>query len=295
MVILSGRAEGVDEYESDRGSVPRGNDMTLALESKSIVIIGGTTGLGLSASQACVQAGANVVVVGRNPESVERAKTKLGPSGVVMEGDAVSSETAPAAIDRALETFGRFDGLYHVAGGSGREFGDGPLHEVTDEGIKQTLELNLASLIKANRAAVQAFLEQKSTGVVLNMGSVLGWSPSSHFFATHVYSAAKSAVVGFTKSCAAYYASHGIRFNVIAPALVETPMSQRATGNSKIAQYVASKQPLEGGRTGIPADLDGAVVYLLSDSSRYVTGQVLAIDGGWTVCEGQVPSEDGRD
>jgi NAD(P)-dependent dehydrogenase (short-subunit alcohol dehydrogenase family) len=98
-----------------------------------------------------------------------------------------------------------------------------------------------------------------------------------------VYAAAKSAIIGFTKSCAAYYARENIRFNVIAPALVETPMSARAAGNEAIREFIRRKQPLDGGRMGQPEDLDAAVVYFLSDASRYVTGQVLAVDGGWAV------------
>ncbi len=265
--------------------------MRCDLTSKSIVIVGGTTGLGLSAAKACVAAGASVVIVGRNRDSAARAESELGGNGVTVVGDAIDSTTVPSAIECAKSQFGRFDALYHVAGGSGRRFGDGPLHELTDEGISQTLELNLTSLIKSNRAAVQAFLAAGSSGAVLNMGSVLGTSPAPHYFATHTYTAAKSAIVGFTKSCAAYYAGNNIRFNVLAPALVETPMAQRAVTDAKIQKYVQTKQPLDGGRVGVPEDLDAAVVFLLSDASRYVTGQTIAVDGGWTVSEGQVPDE----
>ena len=73
---------------------------------------------------------------------------------------------------------------------------------------------------------------------------------------------------------------------MIAPALVDTPMAQRAVGNDAIQQFIRAKQPLDGGRVGRPEDLDAAVVYFLSDESRYVTGQVLAVDGGWSVSEG---------
>jgi len=119
------------------------------------------------------------------------------------------------------------------------------------------------------------------------MGSVLGFSPSPIHFATHGYAATKAAAIGFTKSIASYYAKEGIRANVVAPALVETPMSDRAANNERIMGYVRSKQPLDGGRIGEPEDLDAAVLYLLSDESRYVTGQVLSVDGGWSVSEGQ--------
>jgi len=142
----------------------------------------------------------------------------------------------------------------------------------------------------SNRAAVRAFLKKKGQGgVVLNMGSVLASSPSPKFFATFAYSAAKSAVVGMTRSAAAYYAGENIRFNVVAPGLVDTPMARRAAGDEAIMDFVRTKQRLDGGRIGRGDDLDGAVVYLLSDGARFVTGQVLGVDGGWGVSEGQYP------
>jgi NAD(P)-dependent dehydrogenase (short-subunit alcohol dehydrogenase family) len=260
------------------------------LPGKVIVIIGGTTGLGLSAARACVAAGARVVVTGRNPESIATAAAALGDAGATLAGDATDSAHAPAAIALAQERFGGFHGLYHVAGGSGRRHGDGPLHEITDAGLRATLELNLHSVIYSNRAAVRQFLAQGGGGTILNMGSVLGWSPSPAFFATHTYAAAKAAIVGFTQSTAAYYAPHQIRLNVLAPALVETPMARRAAGDETILKFIATKQPLDGGRIGRPDDCDAAAVYFLSDASRFVTGQVLAIDGGWTVSEGQLPT-----
>ncbi|MBD0299055.1 MAG: SDR family oxidoreductase, partial [Nitrososphaera sp.] len=171
--------------------------------------------------------------------------------------------------------------------GSGRKFGDGPLHQITLEGWQYTLQLNLTSLMLSNRAAVQAFLEQQQPGVIVNMSSVLGFSPSPRYFATHAYAAAKAAIIGFSKSIAAHYASQNIRVNVIAPALIETPMSQRAAGDDAILQFIKTKQPLDGGRIGIPEDVDGAAVFLLSDQSKFITGQVLSVDGGWTVSEGQ--------
>jgi len=258
-----------------------------ALENKRIVIVGGTTGLGLSAAKACVGAGARVVAVGRNAESVAAASGVLGEAGRVVVGDATRAETAAAAIERAVGEFGGFDALYHVAGGSARRAGDGPLHECTEEGFEACIELNLKSLFLSNRAAVRQFLKQGGGGVVLNMSSVLAYSPSPRHFSTHAYAAAKSAAIGLTKSAAAYYAAQNIRFNVVCPALVETPMSRRAQGDEEILSFIKSKQPLDGGRIGVPGDLDAAVVFLLSDAAKFVTGQVLAVDGGWGVSEGQ--------
>lgn len=261
------------------------------LEDRSFVIIGGTTGLGLSAALAFLREGARVVVVGRNQDSVSSANMefeRIAPGrGKALPGDAIDPDTAKSAIQTCIEAHGDFHGLYHVAGGSGRRFGDGPLHEVTEEGIEKTLDLNLKSLIRSNRAAVQTFLEQGTGGSILNMGSVLGYSPSPRYFSTHIYAAAKAAIIGFTQSTAAYYATHNIRINVIAPALVETPMALRAAQDEVIQAFIQTKQPLDGGRIGCPEDLDGLAAYLLSEASRFVTGQVIAVDGGWTLSEGQ--------
>lgn len=259
------------------------------LENKVLVVVGGTTGLGLSASKAFVAAGASVIIVGRNADSAREALAVLGAKGRAVVGDATDSATAPQAIIMGIEKFGGFHGLYHVAGGSGRKMGDGPLQELSDEGWDYTLRLNLTSMMYSNRAAVRQFLKQGTGGSILNMGSVLGWSPSTRYFATHAYAAAKSAIIGFTKSCAAYYARQNIRFNVLAPALIETPMAWRAVADDKILAFIKTKQPLDGGRIGQPEDLDAAAVYLLSDGAKCVTGQVLAVDGGWCISEGQIP------
>ncbi|MFZ1527814.1 MAG: SDR family oxidoreductase [Ferruginibacter sp.] len=257
------------------------------LKNKNIVIIGGTTGLGLSAAKAFLAQGANVLVVGRHEETVAAAQIVLGKNSLAIRGDAVDPQTALAAIDTCVKQFGGFDGLYHVAGGSGRKMGDGPLHELTLEGWNKTLELNLSSLMLSNQAAVKKLLELKKPGTILNMGSVLGYSPSPKYFTTHAYAAAKSAIIGFSKSIASYYAAEGIRVNVIAPALVETPMAQRAANDHQILSFIKTKQPLDGGRIGHPDDLDGLAVYFMSDQSKFTTGQVIAVDGGWEVSEGQ--------
>lgn len=256
------------------------------LKDKKIVIVGGTTGIGLSAAKAFIGAGANVVAVGRNQESVQSAENSLGDRAHVLSGDASRPETARLAIEKSVQLFGGFDGLYHVAGGSGRKMGDGPLHELSLEGWNRTLEWNLTSLMLSNQAAVQKFLEQGGGGTILNMGSVLGFSPSPHFFSTHAYAAAKSAVIGFTKSIAAYYAKNNIRVNLVAPAVVETPMSKRAAEDEKIVSFLKKKQPLDGGRLGIPGDVDGIALFFMSDASKFVTGQIVAVDGGWSVTEG---------
>ncbi|MEM7811318.1 MAG: SDR family oxidoreductase [Planctomycetota bacterium] len=259
--------------------------------SGAYVIIGGTSGLGLSATRKVLAEGGSVVAVGRDEPSVATACDAVADGGDDrfhgFAADAVDPGTADRAVADCVTRFGRFDGLYHVAGGSGRRHGDGPVHEVTDAGVEYTLSLNLASVIYSNRAAVRCLLERGVGGSVVNMGSVLGSSPSWRHFSTAVYAAAKAGIEGLTRANAARYAADDIRFNVVAPALVDTPMAKRAVGDDAIRAFAGTKQPLEGGRVGLPGDLDGVVWLLLSEAGRYITGQTIKVDGGWSVSEGQ--------
>ncbi len=261
------------------------------LSNKHIVIIGGTSGIGLSAAQAFIRHGAKVVVVGPHPDTNQQAQDLLGAQGLVYAGDATQEETAPGAIDLCLKQWGSLDGLYHVAGGSGRRLGDGPLHEVTTEGWHKTLSLNLTSVMFSNRAAISAFLKAGKGGSILNVGSVLGYAPAPQYFATHTYATAKAAIIGLSKSAASYYAKDNIRINVLAPGLVETPMAQRAAADPAIMDYIKTKQPLDGGRIGRTQDLEEAACYFMSDYATFITGQVLAVDGGWSLSEGQISSK----
>ncbi len=258
------------------------------LKGKVILIIGGTSGIGLAAASFFIQNNARVAVVGLDDEHAERARLNLGDGGLVILGNAISEFTAVRAIETCVTKFGKLDGLYHVAGGSGRVFGDGPLHQLSLDGWQKTFELNLTSLMLSNQAAVNYFMESNSSGSILNLGSVLGIHPSKTYFQTHAYAAAKGAIISFSRSIAAYYAEYNIRVNVIAPSLVETPMSKRAAENTEIRHFIKTKQPLDGGRIAHVEDLSGAAAYFLSDLSKFTTGQVLAIDGGWSLSDGQL-------
>jgi NAD(P)-dependent dehydrogenase (short-subunit alcohol dehydrogenase family) len=131
--------------------------MSEKLAGQNFVVIGGTDGLGRSAALALINAGASVVVVGLMDESVDRAKKELGDHARVLKADATEENTAQQAIEHCISEFGGFNGLYHVAGGSGRAFGDGPLHELTLAGWNKTMEMNLTSLMLSNRAATVSY------------------------------------------------------------------------------------------------------------------------------------------
>jgi len=249
--------------------------------------MGGTTGMGLATALALKKLGACVVVVGRNQDSCDKAGVLLGDSGLAIKGDATNQQTMGDAITRAHDAYGAITGLFHVAGGSGRKYGDGPLHQMTLEGWNKTMEWNLTSVMLSNKAMVNYFRRHSIPGVILNMGSVLGYSPSPKYFVTHAYAASKSAIIGFSKSIAAYYATDNIRVNVIAPSLFITPMAKRAAEDDDILNFIRTKQPLNGGRPGTSEDIISAALMFLHPASKFITGQVLGIDGGWAISEGQ--------
>src|SRR5690606_30828426 len=134
---------------------------------------------------------------------------------VVLSLDATHEGSAEKAIQICEETWGPIHGLYHVAGGSGRRFGDGPVDQLTLDGWRATFELNLTSIMLSNRAAIRSCLKGGQKGVILNMRSVLAFSPSPVYFRTHAYAVAKSAVIAFTRSLASYYPKDNIRANVL--------------------------------------------------------------------------------
>lgn len=262
--------------------------MNARLDNKRCLIVGGTSGIGLAAARRFLQEGARLVIAGIAPEEGAEVKATLSPVGPVdfVHCDATDAVQVKGLFDRSVEFLGGLDVLYHVAGISGRQFGDGPLHACSDEGWQTTVDANLKSTFLTNRSAVRHFLDQHQPGVILNMGSVLGFAPSPRYFDTCAYTATKGGIIALSRLAAARYASEGIRVNVIAPGLIDTPMAARAVQDHAIRAFLRTKQPLTGG-PGAPEDCCEAAVLLCSDAGRFLTGVVLPVDGGWSVCEGQ--------
>jgi NAD(P)-dependent dehydrogenase (short-subunit alcohol dehydrogenase family) len=258
------------------------------------LIVGGTGGIGLATARRFLEEGARVVVSGKTPQERDTAWEQLQAAGPVLAIDA--DVTCPGAVgtlfSAALEFLGgRFDVLFHVAGISGRRFGDGTLEECSIDGWDAVLETNAKGVFLTNQAAVRQMRGQPLDdfglrGTVLNMGSVLAWSPSPDDFGTYAYAASKGAVRAMTLTAAARYARDRVRFNLLAPGLIDTPMAARASGDPAIRAYLATKQPMAGG-PGTAGDCAEGALYLCEPASRFVTGTVLTIDGGWCVSEGQ--------
>lgn len=258
-----------------------------------ICLVAGSTGIAEATARALAADGASVFVASRTAAHAEALATSISERGGTvgwLAADLSEEEGVESAFDACVERFGRLDAVYHVAGISGRRFGDGPLHEMTVEGWETVLRANATSAALVCRAAVRRMLAREpdgggSRGAILLMSSVLARHPSPDHFGTHAYAASKGAIEALVRAAAATYARHGIRINGIAPSLVATPMSERAQGDPAILAYLEQKQPLADGP--IAADeLTGTALYLLGDASRMVTGQVIAVDGGWSVSEG---------
>jgi len=256
----------------------------MRLAEKSIVVTG-ATGIGAATARRAASEGAAVFVISLGESAcrdlVAMIESEGGTAGYRVADLTVESETA-GAFEAAVDFLGGIDGLVAVAGGSGRRYGDGPAHEIPLEGWDRTFEINTTPMFLAAGRAIDRM--RAAGGSVVVVGSVLATNPSPDRFATHAYAAAKGAANAFVTTTAAYYARDGIRINGIAPGLVRTPMSERAASDPEIVDYSRRKQPLAGGFLE-PDAIAGTAVFLLSDESSQITGQVIAVDGGWSVTE----------
>jgi NAD(P)-dependent dehydrogenase (short-subunit alcohol dehydrogenase family) len=244
-------------------------------------VVTGATGMAADAARRFADLGAEVVVVAKDRGECEA----LGLPHEVA--DLTDEAAAVRAFAAARDRHGRLDAVYAVAGGSGRRLGDGPVHETSLAAWSGTVDLNLTPAFLALREGVRTMLDQApdatgSRGSIAVMTSVLAFDPAPSLFATHAYAAAKAGAIGLVRAAAASYAPQRIRINAVAPSLVTTPMSARAAADPTSVGFSRVKQPLTGGFLD-PADVTAAAVWLCGPDSRAVTGQVVTVDGGWTV------------
>jgi len=252
---------------------------------EKVLIITGATGIGAVTARMARSEGARVLLAGRDEVSCFELAAEIGAECWI--GDLLERNAAESILAHCLSRFGRVDGLFNVAGLSGRRFGDGPVHECGDEGWEVTVANNLTATFRMCRAVVGRMLEQEPSpggarGSILNMASVLADSPEPRHFATHAYAAGKGGIIALSRSMAAYYAPHKIRVNVISPGLVLTPTSEPSQASKGLREFLLRKQPLTEGMIEA-ADVARTALFLLSDDARAITAETVRVDAGWSV------------
>lgn len=246
------------------------------LEGKVAVVTGATRGIGRAAALALCDAGADVLITGRDAIAAEEVFSELtarGRRGAVVLGDLESEDTADRVVAEAVSQLGSVDILVNNAGIC--EWGeslDSPMQTV-----RQVMNVNVESLWAMSMAAARVMKDQGS-GVMINVGSISGlivnrpqWQAS--------YNASKAAVHQLTKSLALEWAPHGIRVNAIAPGYVKTGIAP--IDDPQYAPWWVDLCPQQ--RYALPAELGPSFVYLASDASSFMTGEVMVVDGGYTI------------
>lgn len=246
------------------------------LDGKVALVTGATRGIGLGIARALAEAGAHVVLSSRMPRPEVMADLKSAGHNISYLQADMRVESAPAQlIADVVALAGQLDILVNNAGVA--------QHGATDtfpaEQYNRIMEINLHAVFRACQAALGPMLTQRN-GVILNIGSISGYI-SNVPQPQAAYNASKAAVHMLTKSLASDYASRGIRANAIAPGYIETDMTADGLSDPEWGPVWRSMTPLP--MVGTPVDIGAAALYLCSDASRYVTGEVLVIDGGYTV------------
>jgi len=242
------------------------------LEGKVAIITGGTRGIGKGIALKFAQEGADVIFTYVSSEETANAVEKeIETFGVKAKGyksNAANMEDAVGLIDKVVEEFGQIDILVNNAGITK----DGLLMRMSEENFDDVIKINLNSVFNMTKAALRTFLKQRS-GSIINMSSIVGVRGNA---GQANYSASKAGIIGFTKSIAAELGSRNIRCNAIAPGFIATEMTEKL--DPEVVKGWSESIPLK--RPGVPEDVANATVFLASDMSTYISGQVLSVCGG---------------
>lgn len=248
------------------------------MDAQRRVVVTGSRGMAAGLIEELDRQGISTFVLG-GEEADGRALMARAQHLVGFDPIDLRDESAvEVGFQKATETLGSVTDVVAIAGGSGREFGDTAIHEVSRDAWDKTLELNLTTTFLTAREAIKIFMRNGGGSLILT-GSVLAASPSPQFFRTHAYATAKAGIAGLTTALAATYVDMKIRVNAIAPGLVATPMAARAATNPEISEFTKLKQPLVEAQLRI-SDLVAGYLFLMENQA--ITGQILTIDGGWS-------------
>jgi len=240
-------------------------------QDKVAVVTGAASGMGAQISRSLVAEGAKVVLGDLNIEGAEELARELGDSAVALKINVAEEAGAIALVGKAVDTFGRLDLAYNVAG-VGRL---GDLHDFTEEDWDFVVDICLKGVFLCMKHQVRQFIAQGEGGAILNVASANSHIP---MWGNGPYSAAKAGVAMLGQCGALEWGDHGIRVNTISPGLTETPLASVLIDLESSREGFMERTPL---RTyGTPQDMADAALFLTSDESRFITGVNLGVDGG---------------
>lgn len=248
------------------------------MKDKVVIVTGGSTGIGKSASLAFAREGCRVIVASRNSttgnETVETIKL-AGGDAFFIQTDVQNSNDVQKLVSETVRIYGQLDCALNNAGVEGEGV---PLLETTEEHWNSLINTNLKGVWLCLKYQIQQMIKQNNGGSIVNTSSVLGLVANR----SSIYTASKHGVNGLTKSAALTYADKGIRVNAVCPGYIDTPMVIRAYANNQKARLNAiSRHPL--GRLGTPEEVAEAIIWLCSDAASFVTGTMMNVDGGYSV------------